>query len=139
VTRAPGPPGPPAQGPPGPPPSGPPGPPAQGPPGPPSQGPPRPPATGPLAPGPSGPRDPGLAQERTSLAWIRTALSFAAVGGVVLKREVAPGLILLIVAPAIYLLGRLAYSRPEKLKLVTATIVAVALVALVVSFTTGTR
>jgi Domain of unknown function (DUF202) len=128
VTRAPGPPRPPAQGPPGPPASGPPG-----------QGPPGPPATGPPAPGPSGPRDRGLAQERTTLAWIRTALSFAAVGGVVLKREVAPGLILLIVAPAIYLLGRLAYSRPEKLKLVTATIVAVALVALVVSFTTGTR
>ena len=134
MTRAPGPPGPPR-----PPAQGPPGPPASGPPGPPAQGPPRPPATGPPAPGPSGPRDPGLAQERTTLAWIRTALSFAAVGGVVLKREVAPGLILLIVAPAIYLLGRLAYSRPEKLKLVTATIVAVALVALVVSFTTGTR
>ena len=134
MTRAPGPPGPPR-----PPAQGPPGPPASGPPGPPAQGPPGPPATGPPAPGPSGPRDPGLAQERTTLAWIRTALSFAAVGGVVLKRDVAPGLILLIVAPAIYLLGRLAYSRPEKLKLVTATIVAVALVALVVSFTTGTR
>jgi hypothetical protein len=134
VTRAPGPPGPPR-----PPAQGPPGPPASGPPGPPAQGPAGPPATGPPAPGPSGSRDRGLAQERTTLAWIRTALSFAAVGGVVLKREVAPGLILLIVAPAIYLLGRLAYSRPEKLKLVTATIVAVALVALVVSFTTGTR
>ena len=134
MTRAPGPPGPPR-----PPAQGPPGPPASGPPGPPAQGPPGPPATGPPAPGPSGPGDPGLAQERTTLAWIRTALSFAAVGGVVLKRDVAPGLILLIVAPAIYLLGRVAYSRPEKLKLVTATIVAVALVALVVSFTTGTR
>ena len=134
MTRAPGPPGPPR-----PPAQGPPGPPASGPPGPPAQGPPGPPSTGPPAPGPSGPGDPGLAQERTTLAWIRTALSFAAVGGVVLKRDVAPGLILLIVAPAIYLLGRLAYSRPEKLKLVTATIVAVALVALVVSFTTGTR
>ena len=56
-----------------------------------------------------------------------------------LKRAVVPGLILLALAPVIYVLGRLAYSRPEKLKLVTATIVAVALVALVVSFTTGTR
>ncbi len=93
------------------------------------------PAPGPSGqpPGPSGQRDPGLARERTSLAWTRTAISFAAVGGVVLKREVIPGLILLAVAPAVYLVGRLAYSRPGKLKLVTATIVAVALVALVVS------
>jgi uncharacterized membrane protein YidH (DUF202 family) len=87
---------------------------------------------GPSTPGPSGPRDPGLAKERTALAWTRTAISFAAVGGVVLKREIVPGLILLAVAPAIYIVGRLAYTRPEKHKLVTATIVAVALVALVV-------
>ena len=94
-------------------------------------------------PGPSGPRDsgppgapdPGLARERTSLAWTRTAISFAAVGGVVLKHKVVPGLIVLALSPAIYLLGRLAYTRPEKHKLVAATIVAVALVALVVSFT----
>ena len=69
------------------------------------------------------------------LAWTRTAISFAAVGGVVLKREVVPGLILLALVPAIYLLGRLAYRRRGKLKLVTATIVAVALVALVVALT----
>jgi uncharacterized membrane protein YidH (DUF202 family) len=87
------------------------------------------------APGPSGQRDPGLARERTSLARTRTAISFAAVGGVVLKRDIIAGLILLAVAPAVYLVGRMAYSRPGKLKLVTATIVAVALVALVVSIT----
>jgi uncharacterized membrane protein YidH (DUF202 family) len=80
-------------------------------------------------------RDAGLARERTSLAWTRTALSFGAVGGVVLKREVVAGLILLALAPVIYVLGRLAYSRPGKLKVVTGTIVAVALVALVVVFT----
>ena len=89
----------------------------------------------PGAPGPSGQRDAGLARERTSLAWTRTAISFAAVGGVVLKREVVPGLILLVLVPVIYMLGRLAYSRPGKLKLVTVTIVAVALVALVVAVT----
>ena len=89
--------------------------------------------TGP--PRPSGQRDPGLARERTALAWTRTALSFAAVGGVVLKRDVVPGLILLALAPVVYVLGRLTYHRPGKLKLVTATIVAVALVALVVSLT----
>jgi len=91
------------------------------------------PTPGPPTPGLPGSRDPGLARERTALAWTRTALSFAAVGGVVLKREIVPGLILLAVAPAIYVLGRLAYTRPDKLKLVTATIVAVALVALVVA------
>jgi uncharacterized membrane protein YidH (DUF202 family) len=79
--------------------------------------------------------DPGLARERTSLAWTRTALSFGAVAGVVLKTEVVPGLILLAVAPAIWLLGRLAYRRREKHKLVTATIVGVALVALVFAVT----
>jgi uncharacterized membrane protein YidH (DUF202 family) len=89
----------------------------------------------PGTPSPSGQRDAGLARERTSLAWTRTALSFGAVGGVVLKREVVAGLILLALAPVIYVLGRLAYSRPGKLKVVTGTIVAVALVALVVAFT----
>jgi uncharacterized membrane protein YidH (DUF202 family) len=78
---------------------------------------------------------PGLARERTALAWTRTALSFAAVGGVVLKREVIPGLILLAVAPGIWQLGRLAYRRQERLILLTAAVVGVAVVALVVSFT----
>jgi uncharacterized membrane protein YidH (DUF202 family) len=87
------------------------------------------------APSPSGQRDAGLARERTSLAWTRTAISFAAVGGVVLKREVIPGLILLALVPVIYVLGRQAYSRPGKFKLVTGTIVAVALVALIVAVT----
>jgi len=79
--------------------------------------------------------EPGLARERTQLAWTRTAISFAAVGGVVLKKDVLPGLILLAVSPAIWQLGRMAYRRPGKLKLVTATIVAVAVVALVVALT----
>jgi uncharacterized membrane protein YidH (DUF202 family) len=95
----------------------------------------QPASPGEQAPSPSGQRDPGLARERTSLAWTRTAISFAAVGGVVLKREVVAGLILLVVVPVIYTLGRLAYSTPRKFKLVTGTIVAVALVALVVAVT----
>jgi uncharacterized membrane protein YidH (DUF202 family) len=78
--------------------------------------------------------DPGLARERTSLAWTRTAISFAAVGGAVLKKELIPGLILLSLAPAVWELGRLAYRRPAKFRLVTATIVAVSVVALVISF-----
>ena len=91
------------------------------------------------APGPSGQRgmapDPGLARERTTLAWTRTAISFAAVGGAVLKRDVVPGLILLALAPVVYLLGRLAAGPAGKFKLITAAIVAVAVVALVVALT----
>jgi uncharacterized membrane protein YidH (DUF202 family) len=86
-------------------------------------------------PGDPGERDPGLARERTSLAWTRTALSFAAVGGVMLRREVIPGLIVLAIAPAIWQLGRLPRNLPGRLQLITATIVAVALVALVVTLT----
>jgi uncharacterized membrane protein YidH (DUF202 family) len=85
--------------------------------------------------GEPGERDPGLARERTSLAWTRTALSFAAVGGVMLRREVIPGLIVLAAASAIWQLGRLPRHLPARLKLITATVVAVALVALVVALT----
>jgi uncharacterized membrane protein YidH (DUF202 family) len=79
--------------------------------------------------------DPGLARARTSLAWTRTALSFAALGGVVLKNDLVPGLLILAAAPVIWQLGRLAHHHPGRLRLVTATIVAVALVALGVALT----
>lgn len=84
---------------------------------------------------PSEPSDPGLARERTSLAWTRTALSFAAVGGVVLKKDVIVGLVIMAAAPVVWRLGHLAHRRPDRLKLVTAAIVAVALMALAVAAT----
>ena len=77
--------------------------------------------------------DPGLARVRTSLAWTRTALSFTAVGGVMLKENVVPGLVILATSLVIWRLGRLDYHHPGRLKLVTATIVGVAVVALVVA------
>jgi uncharacterized membrane protein YidH (DUF202 family) len=80
-------------------------------------------------------RDPGLARERTSLAWTRTALSYAAVGGVILKKDVISGLLILCAAPVIWQLGRLTRRPANRFKLVTATIVAVALVALIVAAT----
>jgi hypothetical protein len=82
---------------------------------------------------PADPIDPGQARARTSLAWTRTALSFAAVGAVVLKKDIIPGLIILATVPVIWQLGRLAHHRRGRLALVTATIVAVALVALLVA------
>ena len=79
--------------------------------------------------------DPGLARARTSLAWTRTALSFAAVGGVVLRKDVIAGLIILVAVPVIWWLGRLPYGHPRRLKLVTATIVVISLAALAVAVT----
>jgi Domain of unknown function (DUF202) len=57
-------------------------------------------------------RDPGLARERTSLAWTRTALSFAALSGAVLKANIITGLIILAVAPLIWQLGHISRGRP---------------------------
>ena len=79
--------------------------------------------------------DPGLARVRTSLAWTRTALSFAAVGGVVLRKDVIAGLLILAAVPVIWRLGRLAHHLPGRIRLVTATIVVVSLVALAVAVT----
>jgi len=79
--------------------------------------------------------DPGLARVRTSLAWTRTALSFAAVGGVTLKKDIVPGLLILATALVIWRLGRLDYHHPARLRLVTVAIVAVSAVALVVALT----
>jgi uncharacterized membrane protein YidH (DUF202 family) len=93
-------------------------------------------------------RAPGLAQERTSLAWTRTAISFAALGGVVLKANVVTGLIILALAPVIWQLGRVtrgsapgAGDRPPvvpvvgatRLFIIAVTIAAVALLCLIIA------
>jgi len=88
-------------------------------------------------------RDPGLARERTSLAWTRTAISFAALGGTVLKANVITGLITLAIAPLIWQLGRVSRGSatdgelPEvgafRLFLIAVTIVLVAMICLAIA------
>ena len=80
--------------------------------------------------------DPGHARERTALSWTRTALSFGAVGGVIVKSHVILGLVVMAIAPVIWQLGRLAKGPPPpaRLKVITLTILVVSGVALVVAF-----
>ena len=88
-------------------------------------------------------RDPGLARERTSLSWTRTAISFAALGGTVLKANVITGLIILAIAPVIWQLGRVSGGTGRRTELpavgatrlfiITVSIVAVSLLSLVVA------
>ena len=84
--------------------------------------------------------DPGLARERTTLAWARTAIAFAAVGAAMLRKEPVAGVIVLTMTPLIWALGRFtgrAAARPDllsrRLLLVTVTVVVVSLVAVAVA------
>lgn len=82
--------------------------------------------------------DPGLARHRTQLAWVRTAIAFAAVGGAVLKTNIAAGATVLALAPVIALTGRFprrsvpGQARPGHLLLTTVAVTTVALVVLAV-------
>ena len=87
--------------------------------------------------------DASLAHERTSLAWTRTAIAFAALGGAVLKANVITGLIILAIAPVIWRLGRVTRGKPAgaglatigatRLFVITVSIVAVSLLCLAVT------
>jgi hypothetical protein len=54
---------------------------------------------------------------------------------VTLRKDVVAGLLIMATAPVIWRLGRLAHHRPGRLRMVTAAIVAVSLVALAVALT----
>ena len=86
--------------------------------------------------------DVGRALERTSLSWTRTALAFAALGGVVLKENVITGLIILAVVPLIWRLGRLPRSGStlgglptvgRRIRMITVSIVGVSLLSLLIA------
>jgi uncharacterized membrane protein YidH (DUF202 family) len=84
--------------------------------------------------------DPGLAAGRTRMAWARTAIAFAAVGGVALRNDLVIGLVMLAASPLIWALGRLAghHRQPEHrardLLIVTVAVTAAALLALAGAF-----
>ena len=82
--------------------------------------------------------DPGLARARTSLAWLRTAIAFAAIGGVILKRDVPAGLVVLVLSAVVWTTGRLAgvpgvVARPRRLLLIALAVALVAMLALALS------
>jgi uncharacterized membrane protein YidH (DUF202 family) len=84
--------------------------------------------------------DPGLAADRTTLAWARTAIAFAAVGGAMLRKEPIAGVVVLAMTPLIWTLGRyVGYARrPDQLSrrllLVTVIVVMVAALGVAVAF-----
>lgn len=83
--------------------------------------------------------DPGMARARTELAWSRTAIAFVAVGGAILKTNIAAGLTVLAMSVLIWVLRRLfpdaatTGARPVRLLLVTLAVTALSLVALAVA------
>lgn len=87
--------------------------------------------------------DPGLARERTSLSWTRTAISFAALGGVVLKANAITGLIILALAPVVWNIGRLSRGGSpsrrlpavggSRIRLITGLIVSVSVLCLIIA------
>ena len=91
---------------------------------------------------PDDPEDlsPGAAAERTRLAWERTAMAFGAVGLVILRGELVAGVLVLMVTPLIWVLGRYVSSaspprqRSRRLLLVTVAVTGVAVVAVVAAF-----
>jgi uncharacterized membrane protein YidH (DUF202 family) len=91
---------------------------------------------------PDDPEDlsPGAAAERTRLAWQRTAISFGAVGLVMLREEPAAGVLVLAATPLIWVLGRYVSSavppeqRSRRLLLVTVAVTGVAVLAVVAAF-----
>jgi uncharacterized membrane protein YidH (DUF202 family) len=89
-------------------------------------------------------RDPGLAEERTRLAWIRTAISFAAVGVALLKVDVPLGATVLALVPLIWLTGRRmswhsphGENRPRLMLFVALGIAAIAIAVLVIVLSRG--
>lgn len=85
-------------------------------------------------------RDPGLARERTELAWTRTAISYAALGSAVLKAAPVAGVLVLMIGATAWKTSRVpgvpvaGPGQARRLRLITVSITAVAVAALIVSY-----
>jgi uncharacterized membrane protein YidH (DUF202 family) len=85
--------------------------------------------------------DPGLARARTALSWTRTAISFAALGAVILKSRPYAGISIL--SGLIWGLGQLtrgpatARAQSRRLRLIALAILGVSIVALAIALTGG--
>jgi len=81
--------------------------------------------------------DPGAARARTELAWTRSAISFAALGAVIVKFRPALGVPILAFSAVVWSVGRLprdeAGTAARRVLLVTAAVTTLALVALVLT------
>jgi len=97
-----------------------------------------------MTPGPDrADHDPGLARERTALAWTRTAISVAALGGAMLKTNPPAGILVLAMSAPVWWLGRplrrerLGPGNGRRLLLVTITVTLASCAALVLVLGTG--
>ncbi len=86
---------------------------------------------------PARPQSPVLdPANRTKLAWTRTAIAFAAIGGLMLRLSPVAGLVVLVLSVPIWAVAHRSRDTdlsPRGLRLVTTTVVIVAVAAFVVA------
>jgi len=85
------------------------------------------------------PADPGLARERTSLAWTRTVIGFAAIGAALLHKSVTAGVAVLVLSGVVQACGRLGrpgeagQARSGPLLIIALAVAGIALAALAIA------
>ncbi|WP_329246964.1 DUF202 domain-containing protein [Actinoallomurus sp. NBC_01490] len=83
-----------------------------------------------MTPRPEAASDRGLAEERTELAWRRTAIAFASLSGALVKVDPAVGVPALALSALVWRAGRRTDSGTRRPLLMAAAVVTVALMTL---------